>query len=268
MAEIPIEDRQWNQKQGEYPTLKNGHELLDLNLDAKGLFQIEGNDYPVFPHLKELVNVLTEPLPSGVFTLNANDDYPYPKFNHLETLIPVLSEPLPAGIFILNTDEDYPKFTHLETLVPVLSDPLPTGIFTLNTVSYPKFDHLETLIPILTKPYPQGIFISDDENDYPFMTHINDVIPILTKPYPEGIFIGDSEHSYPYMTHLNLVPLGICYFTENLSEVDIPSTMETISNYSFFGTSITEIELPEGCTFYRHSFPENTSIKEVSENGQ
>ena len=239
MTDIPEEQRQWSQKKGKYPNLKDDPPLVNLNLDSQGIYQEGSEGYPVYPHIEDLIKVLTEPLSAGIFTLNANSDYPYPKLNHLENLIPVLTEPLPAGIFRSTPSNNYPHFVHTEDLIPVL-----------------------------TKPYPEGIFISNKEEVYPFMTHIDNVIPILTKPYPEGIFIGDSERSYPYMTHLNLVPLGICYFTENLSEIDIPSTMETISNYSFFGTSITEIELPEGCTFYRHSFPENTNIKEVNENGQ
>lgn len=223
------EDKQWVQYKNFYPILKNDPTLVELTLDSKGVFQTDKNSYPVYPHLESLIPVLTEPLPAGIFTLNPESDYPYPLLPHLESLIPVLTKPLPAGIFQI---ED----------------------------SYPIFPHTESLIPVLTRPYPSGIFIDNEETEYPFMDHINTLIPILTKPYPAGIFISDSEEQYPFMAHLNLVPIGICYYTENLEEVEIPSTMEAISDYSFLKTSIVEVVLPENCLFYKTSFPEDIKI--------
>lgn len=225
----PEEQREWNHKKGEYPVLKNDPYLIEEDLTNPGVYQKGKDNYPVFSHLENLINVLTSPLPSGIFTQNTSSDYPYPILKHLEPVLPVLTKPLPAGIF-------------------------------RSTDSYPFFPHLEPVLPVLSHPYPVGIFIDNDESDYPFMSHIDDVIPVFTRPYPEGIFIGNSDEPYPFMTHLKPIPIGICYHTDNLSEVSTPPTLDWISDYDFLETSIIEITIPENCIFYTYSFPENTQI--------
>lgn len=54
--------------------------------------------------------------------------------------------------------------------------------------------------------------------------------------------------------------LGAFSGVSTLREVVIPDTVESIGRYSFHGTSLREVELPENCTYYSTSFPPDCEI--------
>lgn len=53
----------------------------------------------------------------------------------------------------------------------------------------------------------------------------------------------------------------------SLSSVKFPSTLNSIGMYSFADTALTEVTLPENCTYYKTSFPEGCKIKGGKLNG-
>lgn len=54
--------------------------------------------------------------------------------------------------------------------------------------------------------------------------------------------------------------LGAFSGCSTLKTVIIPDTCTSIGRWSFYGTSIREVELPENCTYYATSFPEDCVI--------
>lgn len=194
------------------------------------------------------------------FVQKTND---YPTLKNEEPLVEVLVSNLPKGLF-QQTEDSYPIFTHLENLIEVLNEPLPSGIFTIDTESnypYPVLKHLENLIPVLKSPLPLGIFRIEDTDPAPIFPHLEPVLPVLTRPYPAGIFISNEEDPYPFMTGINeLVPLGICYFASNLSDLTIGADVKEITDTSFDMTNVREVTIPKDCVFYRNSFPKDCQI--------
>lgn len=54
--------------------------------------------------------------------------------------------------------------------------------------------------------------------------------------------------------------LGAFSGCTNLTRVDIPEGVETIGRYSFYQTALTEVTLPDNCTYYATSFPEDCVV--------
>lgn len=97
--------------------------------------------YPQQDTLSEVVSLLSEPLPSGIW--QSNNNYPYINNKTNET-ISVFSEPLPSGIFQIkgNINDGYPLYKHNVETVNVLSEPLPEGIFQQVVGEYPTYKHI------------------------------------------------------------------------------------------------------------------------------
>lgn len=87
-----------------------------------------------------------------------------------------------------------------------------------------------------------------------------DIVPHTLEwafPYPYGKWYRDSDGTLKTrgLPDPLINDLGAFSGVETLMEVRIPETVRSIGRYSFHGTSLTEVELPENCTYYSTSFP-------------
>lgn len=88
----------------------------------------------------------------------------------------------------------------------------------------------------------------------------NELIPATlswAKPYPYGKWYRDTDGTLKTrgLPDTLIDTQGAFSGVETLTEVYIPETVRRIGRYSFYGTSLTEVELPDECTYYSTSFP-------------
>ena len=124
------------------------------------------------------------------------------------------------------------------------------------------------------------------QDDFPELFMLNDGPNLLWKitenslpvktVFPELYTINDGPNSLwkikegavPFKSLFEeLNPMGACRDAFNLSKVTFPSTLQSIGMYSFANTALTEVTLPENCTYYKTSFPEGCKIKGGKLNG-
>ena len=104
------------------------------------------------------------------------------------------------------------------------------------------------------------------DGGYPYRREITNTAE-FRKPYTRALFSTDSETDYPVPSDEEPQKIGAFCHCSNLREVSIPSTVTSIGRYSFTYTSLTQVELPDGCTYYSTSFPKNCKIKGGKLNG-
>lgn len=93
----------------------------------------------------------------------------------------------------------------------------------------------------------------------------NELIPATLswgQPYPYGKWYRDSDGTLKTrgLPDTLVDTQGAFSGVETLTEVYIPETVQRIGRYSFYGTSLTEVELPEECTYYSTSFPPGCNV--------
>lgn len=92
-----------------------------------------------------------------------------------------------------------------------------------------------------------------------------DIVPHTLEwafPYPYGKWYRDSDGTLKTrgLPDALIDTQGAFSGVSTLREVVIPDTVESIGRYSFHGTSLREVELPENCTYYSTSFPPDCEI--------
>lgn len=154
----------------------------------------------------------------------------------------------------LMKDGDYPYIDGLPKEVLEIKQPYPYAIMSQQNGEYPKYKHLNT-IP-LKSPYPAILFIQKD-GDYPYIQGLN-LIP-LSSPYPVSIMI-QGEDMYPKFEKLNLVNAGAFSNSINLNSIKISKSLSYIGRYAFTNSSLTDVKLPEDCSYYSTSFPKDCKV--------
>lgn len=133
-----------------------------------------------------------------------------------------------------------------------------------NLASWYMDDHGEikaNIVPHMLEwayPYPYGKWYREDE----WIT--NRGLPKFlswSQPYPYGKWYRENGvFKTRGMPDPLINDLGAFSGCTNLTRVDIPETVETIGRYSFYQTALTEVTLPDNCTYYATSFPEDCVV--------
>lgn len=83
----------------------------------------------------------------------------------------------------------------------------------------------------------------------------------LVPPYPASFWYLDTETN---KLNLALIPTftgGAFYGASKLKETSLPTTLTSIGRYSFAGTALTSVTIPNNqCTYYATSFPANCVV--------
>lgn len=100
--------------------------------------------------------------------------------------------------------------------------------------------HLDQNTELVHLKLPEAYVMTDNPTSWKLDENGTLVTPLLADAYMnrQGAFSG----------------------CDTLEEVVIPSTCTSIGMWSFYGTSLTEVELPENCTYYATSFPSGCRI--------
>lgn len=185
-----------------------------------------------------------------------SDSLPYQSNTH--DLVDVLIQPYPEGFFASDRDS-LPTMDHVASTLDVLVEPYPVGVFTSDGNTLPTMDHITSVVDVLVEPYPEGVFIAKS-GELPTITSVSEVIPVFTQPYPEGLcqhFPG----KLPKYKHLERVKMGAFLNSTKLANVNIPSSVTSIGEYTFAGTAMSAVTIPSGCSYYTTSFPNMCDIE-------
>lgn len=85
----------------------------------------------------------------------------------------------------------------------------------------------------------------------------------MSPPTPYAFFIQKEgvNNGFPYLNYPDCYDLGAFTNATSLVSVSFPSTLVSIGKFSFSNTALTEVTLPEKCTYYSTSFPKNCIVK-------
>lgn len=122
---------------------------------------------------------------------------------------------------------------------------------------YPYQDIVPALVEPLAPEYPTIMFRCDGLT-YPALNV--PIIKVLSEPLPYAI---PTHHKgeYPQLFQNELVKMGTCLGCSNLKSVSIPASVRKITDYAFYGTKLKKVRIPNGCTYFEHSFPEACEIE-------
>lgn len=100
--------------------------------------------------------------------------------------------------------------------------------------------------------------------------HVDQNLELVHNDLPDAYVMNDNPTSWKLDENGTLVTLllpdvyvdrqGAFSGCNTLTGITIPATCTSIGMWSFYGTSLTEVELPENCTYYVTSFPEGCTI--------
>lgn len=100
--------------------------------------------------------------------------------------------------------------------------------------------------------------------------HVDQNDELVHDDLPDAYVMNDNPTSWKLDENGTLVTLllpdayvnrqGAFSGCVTLTDITIPDTCTSIGKWSFYGTSLTEVELPENCTYYATSFPEGCII--------
>lgn len=122
--------------------------------------------------------------------------------------------------------------------------------------SYPTQSIWEGSLTYPMIPYPSGVFNSFD--DYPEFSFWRPINEIPTHPFPSGIFTIYNDYPKYYFGREELF-FG-AFNSSPLKEIKGGNNLESIGKYSFRNTELTAVTLPQDCTYYNTSFPEDCTV--------
>ena len=84
---------------------------------------------------------------------------------------------------------------------------------------------------------------------------------IFVEPYPASLWALDDNDEIEMGLLPEPIELGAFYNAQNLSVVELPESLLSIGRYSFAGTALTKVIIPnDNCTYYSTSFPPGCMI--------
>ena len=97
-----------------------------------------------------------------------------------------------------------------------------------------------------------------DENN--LLTHSSLIAPIdgdvFVPPYPASFWRLDNNDILDLGLLPNSIELGAFAYCSSLNEVILPESLLSIGKYSFYGTALRSVTIPNSqCTYYATSFP-------------
>lgn len=119
-----------------------------------------------------------------------------------------------------------------------------------------EFPFLIDQLPLITEPLKNKGQFYDQTTAFPFYDLT--LAPCFSRPYPCGIYVVTDDTPF-----LELHPLGngICYNCENLSSITLPSSLQEVTSDSFLGTQLSEVSLPEDCSYSKKAFNKETTVR-------
>lgn len=116
---------------------------------------------------------------------------------------------------------------------------------------------------LLEPPYPASFWYCDFDLNRLNLGLV--AVPIdsdlLEYPYPASFWYCDLVENRDNNSVLpKEVPLGAFIGCDNLQEVKIARSLQTLGKWSFIETDLTSVTIPQNCTFFNTTFPEDCVI--------
>ena len=133
-------------------------------------------------------------------------------------------------------------------------------IYTEDTVQ----DNLHTCFE---SPYPSIYwYVSQTNDDVMHMGELSYISPCFTFPFPNVFWYVEFSPPYPeddvkYSGEHAYTVMGAFARTKNLEEVVLPSSLVSIGPYSFSGSGLSKVTIPNPqTTYYSTSFPPSCEV--------
>lgn len=142
---------------------------------------------------------------------------------------------------------------------------MPTSPWVLNLSTTPpdiyNGDATNTLHSAFEPPYPYVFWgVNSTEDDIVHQGQLDYHSPAFSSPFPY-VFWGVSAtgDDVVHAGAVEIENLG-AFINSNLGKVVIPSSVQSIGEYSFSGTTLSVVTISEDCTYYPTSFPANCEV--------
>ena len=126
----------------------------------------------------------------------------------------------------------------------------------MNDGEYPYLDSVPTTPLAFNEPYPI-ILMTQSDGKYPKFESLN--LIDFSPDYPI-ILMTQRTNEYPKLESLDSKNLGAFGHCNTLKSITIPLSCTSIGKHTFTESGIKNVTLPNNCTYYSTSFPQDCNI--------